>query len=120
MYTQYFFKKIITHKESQVKRLIITICEYGGMLIVITQLWVVPQNSLFFQNKNQKNKIKAGNVEKAGREIKLQFLEKIQGLIVQIQKLRINLIKLQLCSKIKKKYKFKIKLNDYWKNLHKN
>jgi hypothetical protein len=25
----------------------------------------------FFQNKNQKNKIKAGNVEKAGRGIKL-------------------------------------------------
>jgi len=26
--------------------------------------------------------MKAGNVEKAGREIKLQFLEEIQGLIV--------------------------------------
>jgi hypothetical protein len=36
----------------------------------------------FFQNKNQKIKEKAGNVEKAGREIKLQFLEEIQGLIV--------------------------------------
>ena len=33
----------------------------------------------FFQNKNQKNKIKAGNVEKASQEIKLQFLEEIQG-----------------------------------------
>jgi len=36
----------------------------------------------FFQNKKQKNKVKADNVEKAGREIKLQFLEEIQGLIV--------------------------------------
>jgi hypothetical protein len=36
----------------------------------------------FFQNKNQKNKIKADNVEKVGREIKLQFLEEIQDLIV--------------------------------------
>jgi len=36
----------------------------------------------FFQNKNKKNKIKAGNVEKVGWEIKLQFLEEIQGLIV--------------------------------------
>jgi len=35
----------------------------------------------FFQNKNHKNKIKDGNVEKAGREIKLQFLEAIQDLI---------------------------------------
>ena len=26
---------------------------------------------IFFQNKNQKNKIKAGNVEKAGQKIKL-------------------------------------------------
>jgi hypothetical protein len=31
----------------------------------------------FFQNKNQKNKIKAGNVEKACREIKLQFFEEM-------------------------------------------
>jgi hypothetical protein len=37
---------------------------------------------IFFQNKNQKNKIKANNVEKAGREIKLQFLEEIKDLIV--------------------------------------
>jgi hypothetical protein len=36
---------------------------------VIIQFWVIPQNSLFFQNKNQKNKIKAGNVEKTGRGI---------------------------------------------------
>jgi hypothetical protein len=41
-----------------------------------------PKIHFFFQNKNKKNKIKAGNVEKAGREIKLQFLEEIQGLIV--------------------------------------
>jgi len=38
--------------------------------------------SVFFLNKNQKNKIKAGSVEKAGRGIKLQFFEEIQGLIV--------------------------------------
>jgi hypothetical protein len=49
-------------------------------MIVITQFWVIPQKFFFFfQNKNQKNKIKAGNVEKASREIKLQFLEEIQG-----------------------------------------
>jgi hypothetical protein len=38
---------------------------------VITQFWVIPQNSLFFQNKknqNQKNKINAGNAEKADQE----------------------------------------------------
>jgi hypothetical protein len=34
---------------------------------VIIQFWVIPQNSLFFQNENQKNKIKVGNVEKTGR-----------------------------------------------------
>jgi hypothetical protein len=38
----------------------------------------------FFQNKNQKNKIKLGNVKKAGWEIKLQFLKEIQDLIVPI------------------------------------
>jgi len=37
---------------------------------------------IFFQNKNYKNKIKTGNVEKAGLEIKLPFLEEIQDLIV--------------------------------------
>jgi hypothetical protein len=36
---------------------------------VIIQFWVIPQNSLFFQNENQKNKIKVGNVEKTGRGI---------------------------------------------------
>jgi hypothetical protein len=36
----------------------------------------------FFQNKNKKNKIKAGNMEKAGREINLQFLKEIKDLIV--------------------------------------
>jgi len=46
---------------------------------VITQFWVIPQNLFFFQNKN---KIKADNMEKADRKIKLQFLEEIQGLIV--------------------------------------
>jgi hypothetical protein len=48
-------------------------------MIVITQFWVIPQKFFFFQNKNQKNKIKAGNVEKASQEIKVQFLEEIQG-----------------------------------------
>jgi hypothetical protein len=32
---------------------------------------------IYFQNKNYKNKIKVGNVEKTGLEIKLQFLEEI-------------------------------------------
>jgi len=38
--------------------------------------------SAFLKNKNQKNKINVGCVEKAGRGIKLQFFEEIQGLIV--------------------------------------
>jgi hypothetical protein len=38
------------------------------MLGVITQFWVIPKNSLVFQNKNQKNKIKVGNAEKADQE----------------------------------------------------
>jgi hypothetical protein len=39
---------------------------------VITQFWVIPQNSFFSQknkkNKKIKNKIKAGNAEKADQE----------------------------------------------------
>jgi hypothetical protein len=42
-------------------------------------------------------------VEKAGREIKLQFLEEIQGLIVP-----------HYAQEWRKKCKFKVKLNDYW------
>ena len=38
--------------------------------------------TFFFKIKNQKIIIKVANVEKAGREIKLQFLKEIQGLIV--------------------------------------
>jgi len=34
---------------------------------------------IFFQNKNKKNQIKAGNAEKAGREIKLQFWRKFKA-----------------------------------------
>jgi len=56
-----------------------------------------------------KNKIKASNVEKTDREIKLQFLKEIQGLIVPYY-----------AKKWRKKCKFKVKLNDYWTNLHKN
>ena len=41
-----------------------------------------PKINFFFQNKNKINKIKADNVEKADREIKLQFFKEIQGLIV--------------------------------------
>jgi hypothetical protein len=52
------------------------------MASVITRFRVIPRKFIFFQNKNQKNNIKAGNVEKEGRKIKLQFLEEIQGLIV--------------------------------------
>jgi hypothetical protein len=40
------------------------------MTFVITQFWDIPQKFIY---------LFAGNVEKAGREIKLQFLEKIQG-----------------------------------------
>jgi len=55
---------------------------------VRTQFWVIPKIHFFSKfkinnnNNNNNNKIKAGNVKKAGRKIKLQFLEEIQGLIV--------------------------------------
>jgi hypothetical protein len=48
-------------------------------------------------------------VEKADREIKLQFFKEIQGLLIP-----------HYAQKLRKKYKFKVKLNDYWTNLHKN
>jgi hypothetical protein len=53
--------------------------------------------------------IKAGNVEKVAWEIKLQFLKEIQDLIVP-----------HYAKKWRKQCKFKVKLNDYWMNLHKN
>jgi hypothetical protein len=37
---------------------------------VITQLWVIPQNSLFFKIKIKNKKIKAGNMEKADQDCK--------------------------------------------------
>ena len=47
---------------------------------VITQFWVIPKkNQFLFQNKNQKIIIKAGNVEKANRGIKLQFWKKFKA-----------------------------------------
>ena len=48
-------------------------------------------------------------MEKVGRGIKLQFLEEIQGLIVPHYAQTIGI-----------QCKFKVKLNDYWTNLHKN
>jgi hypothetical protein len=48
-------------------------------------------------------------VEKAGREIKLQFLEEIQDLIMP-----------HYAKKWRKKCKFMVKLNDYWTNLYKS
>jgi len=48
-------------------------------------------------------------VEKVGREVKLQFLEEIQDLIVP-----------RYAQKWRNKCKFKVKLNDYWMNFHKN
>jgi len=36
---------------------IVSIVKRGAT--VITQFWVIPQKSIFFQNKNQKNKIKS-------------------------------------------------------------
>jgi len=50
------------------------------MSVVITQFWVILQNSFFFKIK--KIIIKAGNVEKVSQEVKLQFLKEIQDLIV--------------------------------------
>jgi hypothetical protein len=67
-----------------------------------------PKKNFFLKIKTKI--IKAGNVEKVGREIKLQFLEEIQDLVAP-----------PLCPKLEgKKCKFKVKLNDYWINLHKN
>ena len=72
-------------------------------------------NFTFFKIKNQKNKIKAGNVEKADKKglqkqakIKLQFSEEFQGLIVPYY------------AQEQKNANSKVKLNDYWTNLHKN
>jgi hypothetical protein len=48
-------------------------------------------------------------MEKAGRGIKLHFFEGNS---------RPNCT--PLCPKMEKKCKFKVKLNDYWMNLHKN
>ena len=48
-------------------------------------------------------------MEKVGWGIKLQFLKEIQGLIVPYY-----------AQNWKKQCKFKVKLNDYWTNLHKN
>jgi hypothetical protein len=48
-------------------------------------------------------------VEKVGWEIKLEFFGGNS---------RPN--STPLCPKMEKKYKFKVKLNDYWMNLHKN
>jgi hypothetical protein len=63
----------------------------------------------FFQNKNKINKIKAGNVEKAGKGIKLQFFRGNSRPNCTL-----------LCPRMGKRCKFKVKLNDYWMNLHKN
>ena len=48
-------------------------------------------------------------MKKADGEIKLQFFKEIQGLIVS-----------HCAKKWRKKCKFKVKLNYYWTNLHKN
>jgi hypothetical protein len=50
-----------------------------SMMYVITQFWVIPKKSPYFQNKNKINKIKAGNMEKAGWGIKLQFWSKFKA-----------------------------------------
>jgi hypothetical protein len=63
-----------------------------------------------FQNKNQKIKQKLVTWRKQAGESSCNFLEEIQDLIGPhyAQKWR------------EKKCKFKVKLNDYWTNLHKN
>jgi hypothetical protein len=48
-------------------------------------------------------------MEKVGREIKLHFFGENSRPNCAI-----------LCPKMEKKCKFKVKLNDYWTNLHKN
>jgi hypothetical protein len=57
LYNAYYLKSLT-------RLSIISIVKRGAT--VITQFWVIPQNSLF-KNKNKK-KIKAGNVEKADQE----------------------------------------------------
>ena len=48
------------------------------MVVVITQFWVIPQNSIFLKKKKKKNRIKAGTVEKADKK-GLQKWAKIEG-----------------------------------------
>jgi hypothetical protein len=64
----------------------------------------------FFQNKNKINKIKANNMEKAGRRECQKYIKK--QAIFFLEKSKPNCT--PLCPKIgKKKGKFKVKLNDY-------
>jgi hypothetical protein len=81
------------------------------MLFVITQFWVIPQKSPFFKIKIKKyNKGWQRGENRPGNTSAI--LEKIQGLIV--------LHYAPKWRKIEKTCKFKVKLNDYWTNLHKN
>jgi len=75
---------------------------------VITQFWVIPQNSLFF-----KIKIKNNNKGWQCGESRSGNQATIFG-----GNSRPNCT--PLCPKMEKKCKFKVKLNDYWTNLHKN
>jgi hypothetical protein len=62
LYNAYYLKSLT-------RLSIISIVKRGAT--VITQFWVIPQNSLFLnkkQKKIKKIKIKAGNVEKADQE----------------------------------------------------
>jgi hypothetical protein len=58
------------YTDGRVPSVIISLTDF--IPVVITQFWVIPQNSLFFskikKNQNQKNKIKADNAEKADQE----------------------------------------------------
>jgi hypothetical protein len=75
----------------------------------MTQFWVIPQKFTFFQNKNKKNKIKGW-----------QRGESRSGNQVVIFGGNSRPIYTPLCQKMETKCKFKVKLNDYWTNLHKN
>jgi hypothetical protein len=49
---------------------------------VITQFWVIPQKSFFFQNKNQNNNNKSWQRGEGKPGNQAVILEEIQGLIV--------------------------------------
>jgi hypothetical protein len=71
--------------------------------------WVVPQNSLF-------SKIKKQNKQNKGWQRGESRLENQAAIFGENSRPNCT----SLCPKIERKCKFKVKLNYYWTNLHKN